>query len=1010
MRAVDDLRLVLRGLWFRRGVSIAVLLLSALVVGGAVTGPLFLRAAGESVLHDTLATSDPIGRQVRDSHGSTAGYDGLAQLRQDEASVRAQAPVLVGVLRPPVEGEQARSLVGVEGVTPDPSTLFYRQDVCAHVAVGRGTCPTEAGTVAVSEGAAATQHWQVGTSLLVNGVALRVVGTYAPLDPSGDYWSGHPPLVSVTGGDGLDALLTPLATFATQPRDLVTEVSVDRTLDVARSRLAQVPALESDLSRYALGAADRFQSQSAISAVLQRATEVSGALTLPVVVVEAQLLLLCWMVLFLVTANAAEARGSEVALAKLRGVPVASTVAFGLLDTLLLVLLAVPLGLLLAVLGVRALAATQLAPDTPVAVPASALLAAAGAGAGAAVAAVLSASRTLRRPVVEQWRRAARRPPGRSPLVDAVVVAAAAAGIVLLVRAGATTRGRSTTLALVAPGVLVLAVAMVGSRALPALCRARFARTRRSGRIPAFLAVRQVARRPGTLRLALVLAVAFGLVTFAVDAESVSRGNQHDRAWTTVGAAEVLTVSVPPGEDLGRLVEAADPTGRQAAAVTLHVAYEGSTPTQVMAVQPERFARVAFWRSDFGPAPLADLARRLSLPLAPPVTLTGDRIEVTLDVGALSTSAPLLLSADVAATGYGIDPVTLGALHPGRVVLTGPITCAQLICRLDALRLSRQPGELFPFSASVELTGVRVERDGVWTAVDAGLRTPGAWSAAGRPRVGLQPGDAGLAVQADAGPTDEPAFRPHDRPDAVPALVTAASTTGTSVGGLDGQPLPLETIARTAALPGTTDSGVIVDRDLALRVAGGAEGQASQTVWLSEPGRHAVPAALRARGVTVLSTASAPELTAVLTRQGPALAILLFLAGAALGALLAAGGTALNLYLSGRRRTYELAAMAAVGVRRRALLGSLCLEQGVLVAFGVGVGVLAGLLGAVLALPAVPEFADAPTAPPLLYGTHVAPVLAVALGAVAVLAVVAVASARNLLRTARPAQLREAPA
>ena len=50
-----DLGLVLQGLWFRRWVSLAVLVVASLVVGAAVTGPLFLRAAGESVLRDTLA-------------------------------------------------------------------------------------------------------------------------------------------------------------------------------------------------------------------------------------------------------------------------------------------------------------------------------------------------------------------------------------------------------------------------------------------------------------------------------------------------------------------------------------------------------------------------------------------------------------------------------------------------------------------------------------------------------------------------------------------------------------------------------------------------------------------------------------------------------------------------------------------------------------------------------------------------------------------------------------------
>jgi ABC-type antimicrobial peptide transport system permease subunit len=170
------------------------------------------------------------------------------------------------------------------------------------------------------------------------------------------------------------------------------------------------------------------------------------------------------------------------------------------------------------------------------------------------------------------------------------------------------------------------------------------------------------------------------------------------------------------------------------------------------------------------------------------------------------------------------------------------------------------------------------------------------------------------------------------------------------------------------------------------------------------------PAKLAKAGVTILSSRSAAEQTALYSRQGPALAILLFLAGACLGALLAAGGAVLNLHLTGRRRTYELAAMSALGVRRRTLLASLFVEQGVLLVFGIGVGVVAGLVGAVLALPSVPEFADQPPAPPMLYGLHALPVMFVVVVAVAVLGAVVVASSVNLLRLSRYDQLREAPA
>ena len=81
-----------------------------------------------------------------------------------------------------------------------------------------------------------------------------------------------------------------------------------------------------------------------------------------------------------------------------------------------------------------------------------------------------------------------------------------------------------------------------------------------------------------------------------------------------------------------------------------------------------------------------------------------------------------------------------------------------------------------------------------------------------------------------------------------------------------------------------------------------------------------------------------------------------------------------------------------------------------LLVFGVGVGVVAGLVGAVLALPSVPEFADQPSAPPMLYGLHALPVLFVVAVAVVVLGAVVTASSVNLLRLSRFDQLREAPA
>jgi putative ABC transport system permease protein len=112
-------------------------------------------------------------------------------------------------------------------------------------------------------------------------------------------------------------------------------------------------------------------------------------------------------------------------------------------------------------------------------------------------------------------------------------------------------------LGLLVPGLGGLAVAVVASRLLPVACRALFQPTSRDagvGGLGGFLAVRHLARRPGGVRTTMVLITAFALAGFAVAAWAVNRGNDQLIAGTEVGAPAVLTVSVPPGRDLGAQV------------------------------------------------------------------------------------------------------------------------------------------------------------------------------------------------------------------------------------------------------------------------------------------------------------------------------------------------------------------------------------------------------------------------------------------------------------------------
>jgi hypothetical protein len=1001
-------------MWFRRGLSLAVLVLASLVVGGAVTGPLFLRSAGESVLRDTLDQSLPVGRIVSDQISGTAHQQPLTVVERFNAARLKGFPTLARLLDPPVASLKMNAIAGSPGITGDSAPLVYRQGVCAHVHLVQGQCAEKPGSVMVSATSAGSQNWTVGAPLLINGVRVTIAGIYAPLDPVGDYWAGRPYFAAFSGsgmagssGGSLDAVFAPLATVQAQPANIVATGTVDRSLDLARIRLTDVPSLMTELPAYSAGGT---VSAAAVADVLQQATEIKDKLLSPVVVVMAQLLLLCWLILFLVTANAAEARGPEVALAKLRGVPAGRTVAFGLLDTLLLVALAVPIGLGLGYLGVTALASLHLAPGTPVVVTSGAWLAAAGAGAGAAVAAVLAGSRTLRRPVVEQWRRATRQAKARSWVIDAVVVLAAVAGLFALIRGGVIGSSGPKVLALVAPGLVVLAVALLGSRVLPVLCRAAYGPTRRRGRLGGFLAVRQLGRRPSTLRLALVLAVAFGLVAFGVDAWSVASSNAHDRAWTETGAAQVLTVNPAPGQDLEAIVDRLDPSGREATVVRESIDFSNGPPVWLLAVQPDRFAHVAFWRSDFGQPPLATLTARLTQQVAPAVSLTGDALQVTLDASRLSAQGPPILVADFAQIGGGLTSTTLGQVRAGRQTLRGPLPCTTQGCRLIGLHLERPTATFFPMSGRLVVTALGTRDQGGWHTTDANLALANGWRATGGGAKAPAATSGGLQLDMSAALADQPTWHVNDEPVSLPALMTTSLGGQDHAVGLDGSTLAVHPVATGPALPGGFGRVIIVDGTYAVRAAANAPTIATQTVWLTPAVAATFPAKLEKAGVTILSTQSAAQQSALYSRQGPMLAILLFLAGSFLGALLAAGGAVLNLHLTGRRRTYELAAMSALGVRRAALLASLFAEQGLLLVFGVVVGALAGLVGAVLALPSVPEFADQPSAPPMLYGLHTVPVLLAVSVAIVVLAVVVAASSVNLLRLSRFDQLREAPA
>ncbi|HEV7207869.1 MAG TPA: FtsX-like permease family protein, partial [Mycobacteriales bacterium] len=736
------------------------------------------------------------------------------------------------------------------------------------------------------------------------------------------------------------------------------------------------------------------------------------------------------LVLFGAVRAAAEARGPEVALLKLRGARPRQLLLFGLAEPLFLITAASPIGVVLAVVGVHVMGAVQFVAGTPVRLGVPALLAGTGAVAGAAVATAASGLRIVRRSVNEQWRRTHRRPGWRRNLSSALGCLAAVLALgAVLSRSGFGRPGSKVAadpLSLGVPALLSVVVALLAASALPWVCRALFTRTSQGGRrgsgrpggrgLGGFLAVRQIARRPSSLGVVVVLVLAFGLATFALSAHSVALRNQHDVAAATVGASEVLTVAVPRNADLAALVDRADPSGAQAMAV-IEGRQQYGAHRQLLGVQPARFAAVAAWRSDYASASAQKVADAITVQGLNVVLLRGAALRMRLQITALR-GAPQVLPVLSVLAPDGLHASTGAALPPsGTVEASWPTPACVTGCELGSLTLQRADRfGLTDLQGDITVANIQ-EQDssGTWRDVPAGLTLPQGWVPQKAPdgpyysRSTIGGGRLGYAFRL---PHEiVPTLSPRSLPEQVPVVATTGAGVGTQdpqITGLDGQNLAVDPRLAAAVLPRAGRSGVLLDRALALRAAAVGTVDTFQEVWLAPGADPQVLQRLDAEGVQVVQNQSIRQVEAGLARQGPPLALLLFLVGAGVAALLALAGAALNLTLAARRRGFELAALQALGIGRRALLTSLLVEQLTLLGVGVGLGMGSGLLSASLALPGVPEFTVPPLAPDLLYAPPFLLVvgLTVLLGAAVAIAVSV--SSGALVRRVRPELLREA--
>lgn len=1028
MADFGSLRLAVQGLRFRRGVAASVLVVAVITIAAAAVGPVFARAGSESMLRDLLLTSPLSATGISVQQNTTPTPAALGNL---DAQLPA-APALPGF------PNRIRSLQ-VNGALAGPrdnavlarGRFVWREGACEHLRFLAGDCPTTARTIAVSTRSARLFGWHLGTSLLAQGFAsptprppaVTVVGLYSPINAGDRYWFDFPYFdAGENDGSDIDSVFVAESTMAEAQG--VGRVAIELPLDVAAVRLANVDrvrrAADGVLAQFAALIGGDVTVTNNLDQLLARAAHERQQLTVLVNLVALQLLVLGYLVLYLLVASASDARGPELALARLRGGRARSAIAFGLLEPVILLALALPLGLLVA-FGFVEVVRRSLLTATPVTLPLSSVLGALGALCGGMIAAGLATRRTLRRPVAEQLRRVAtEHVPGElAGRVDVAVIVLAVAGLVELRLSGGVSNGKVDNLALLTPGLLALAAALLGVRLLPVAVRGMSWGTRNRRDVGMFLALRQLTRRPAVLRVVILLGTAVGLATFAVAVSTTAAANRAARAATEVGADRVVLVVPVSAQQLVASVRRLDPDGRWAMAVQQYDPFANQPGGSLLAVDSPRLPAVATWRSDFAPAALPRLAAALDPRLPPPVVVVGSALRVRVLVTRLIAQVPLDLHALLARYSGGTVEVDLGRLAPGERDYTASLNSCASPCRLVGLTVARPLAEYPRIAGTLVIRGIAERGPGGWAAVRAGLADPRRWQPT-LPRDESSGTDSllatavGLRYDFTARSTDVPGVAPIDAPSPLPAVSTRQAFGTSFVGaypitGLDGQPATAEEVGGLATvLPRVQDDGTMVDLTYAGRTMTGGLANTSSEVWL---GARAPADALRriaALGLGVISVDSTRDHRARLDRSGPALGLVLFLVGAALATLLAVAGTVVSVYLTGRRRAFEVAALRAVGLTSGSLLRAAVLEQALLLLAGLVVGAAAGLVAAVLALPSVPMFADGRAVPPLRLGLHAVPLVLLVVGITALLVAVAMLAGWALIRSAVPARLREA--
>src|ERR1700677_292767 len=558
------LALLAAGLRWRLGSSLAMLIIAVVAVATGAFGPIYLHSADQAVLNGALGSSPPgnVGLTLQPGVGN--GSDRLTDAADRVPRAGGGRTWFGRGISTDETG--VATVANEETYTAD---LMARSGVCAHLVIVAGRCGTQTGSVVLSARSAHELGLGVGQRIDLSVIrssrraSLTIAGLYAP-NPSSRYWWGINYFGFGTGAPGKPILDEAFASFPTintlAPASQV-EKMIQLPFQAGSLAVDDTGHFETLLSQYAAASADDgVVVGTQLPQVLAAAANEAHPSTSIVLVIDFEMLLLTVFALYFVASRTAAERLPDVQLAVLRGYRPGRTLVVALLEPVVIVLRAVPVGFLTAWLVASAAAAALFGPGvgasfTLLALGGALLGGVIGVGAvalgsrrllGAAEAAVAAASPSHR---PSTWQIAG----------DVAVIAVAGAAFFELAVAGVSGQSgtRSDPLAAFAPGLLALAVGIVAARLLPLLLRTAVRITNHPRSIAWVLATRRVARRPEFASEILLVTMCSGLAVFGISGWAINARNHTVQGAFAVGANKALTVSVHPGVNFLRAVRSA---------------------------------------------------------------------------------------------------------------------------------------------------------------------------------------------------------------------------------------------------------------------------------------------------------------------------------------------------------------------------------------------------------------------------------------------------------------------